>query len=326
MGRWHAAAVAAAGECVAASVDPRLESARLLAARHPGARPVPDLDGGLLGGDVDVVHLCTPLETHAELAERAIRSGHHVLVEKPLAQNQRITADLLQLAAAHGVVLCPVHQFLFQEGVRRVRLMLPMIGPLLHLDLVACSAGGLRGGEDRLERIALDILPHPLSLLARFLPTALSELPWHVSRPLPGELRASAHAHDVSAGILISMRGRPTTNTFRLIGERATAHVDLFHGFAVIETGRVSRARKVLHPFALSFQTLLSATGNLTRRAIRGEPAYPGLRELVRAFYAAARGVGPPPVTPREVLEVAAVRDLLSRDPIGDLSFAPTES
>lgn len=47
--------------------------------------------------DVDVVDICTPGDTHAEIAEAALRAGKHVLVEKPMANS---VAEAEAMAAA----------------------------------------------------------------------------------------------------------------------------------------------------------------------------------------------------------------------------------
>src|SRR5579859_6533362 len=54
-----------------------------LAARHS----LPDVFSSMeamIGKGVDVIHILTPPESHAQLAIAALRNGCHVLVEKPL--------------------------------------------------------------------------------------------------------------------------------------------------------------------------------------------------------------------------------------------------
>jgi predicted dehydrogenase len=307
MGRWHADAVRRSGGRVALVVDPDRARAEALARVH-GAEAATGLDPASVAR---IAHVCTPLETHVEIAGALADAGVHVLVEKPLAETAVETAALLDRARVRGVLLCPVHQFLFQRGVRRVLAAVPSIGPLRHVEFDACSAGAEGGDEAAREHLVGDILPHPLALLAELLPEPVADLPWQVVRPERGELRALAETDGASIDVLVSTRGRPTTNAFRIVGERGSATADLYHGFAVVQGGQVSRGRKIAQPFALAGRTGAAAAGNLARRAWRREPAYPGLRDLVAAFHTAAAVGGEPPISPAATLDVAAARDRL---------------
>ena len=111
--------------------------------------------------------------------------------------------------------------------------------------------------------------------------------------------------------VAISAHGRPTENVLRVVGDDASVSIDLFHGFAIRHAGAVSRRAKIVHPFVASGRQLRGASSNIVRRAARREPAYPGLRELVREFYEGVRGAGPAPFTPASILDVAATRDVL---------------
>jgi len=311
MGRWHAEAIARAGGIVSVLVDSDCRRAASLASRHAGAHVIASFEDAARLGPVDVAHVCTPRETHESLARQALQAGMHVLVEKPMTPTAGATAELLQLADSRGLLLCAAHQLLFQPGVLRARAALHSIGPLLHVDAVACSAGADNHADHERDRVAADILAHPLSLLARILPEPLAEVDWRLQHPIAGEVWATASVGYVSVSVLVSMRGRPTRNTLRLIGGRGTIHVDLFHGFHVVEGGTVSRGRKVARPLMLSAATLRAAATNLVSRAFRREVAYPGLRELVRRFYRAIERGNGPPISSRELLDVAATRDAL---------------
>ncbi len=301
MGRWHAHAVRRAGACVAAVVDADPARAATLA-RHHGARSAASL-GDVLGS-VDVVHVCTPTSSHAVLITEALDAHKHVLAEKPLAASAVDTRRLVELAAAQGALLCPVHQFPWQRGVLSLLQALPDLGSVRHVDVVTCSAGATRSADLEADAVALDILPHPLAVLTRVLPGVLSEA-WTVRKTGAGEYRLLTCAAGASVTVLISMAGRPTVNMMRVIADAGTAHVNLFHGYAVIERGSVSRLGKISEPFAIATTTLATAGLNLAVRAFRREPAYPGLNELTARFYAAVASGSAPPIPPAETMAIA---------------------
>ncbi len=61
----------------------------------------------LTRSDIDLVDVCTPGDTHAEIAIAALEAGKHVLCEKPLANTvaeAQAMADAADRAAAHGVL------------------------------------------------------------------------------------------------------------------------------------------------------------------------------------------------------------------------------
>lgn len=94
--RVHLSSLGSIGVEVAAVVDLDLSRAQEHAASI-GAVGSDDLEAVLAGGDIDVVHVCTPHDQHLPVALAALDAGVHVLVEKPLAHR---LADAEQLAAA----------------------------------------------------------------------------------------------------------------------------------------------------------------------------------------------------------------------------------
>ncbi len=302
MGRWHAHAVARAGHTVVAVVDRDPERAAALARTHAGARWFATLGNS---NDADVVHVCTPLSSHVALALESIDRGAHVIVEKPLANTPEDTARILDRAAAAGVLTVPVHQFPFQQGVIDALHSLATIGSVLHVDFTSCTAGAAGRSDDEQDRVALEVLPHPLSLLARLVSPDIAGVDWTAAHMRPGELRASGVLSGTTISVVISTGGRPTANQMRIIGEQGTIAIDLYHGFSVTTHGRATRAGKVTQPFVNATAQLAAATGNLLKRAAAREPAYPGLRELIRQFYDAAASGGTAPISSRDTLAVA---------------------
>jgi dTDP-3,4-didehydro-2,6-dideoxy-alpha-D-glucose 3-reductase len=104
-GRRMLPAALASGRIKVTAVASRdAERAARLAGQF-GARPVTGYEGLLDCRDVDAVYVPLPNHLHAEWAERALRSGRHVLVEKPLTTSYGGTARLFTLARTRGLLL-----------------------------------------------------------------------------------------------------------------------------------------------------------------------------------------------------------------------------
>jgi predicted dehydrogenase len=271
-----------------------------------------DLNEMLVRGRSDVVHICSPNSTHYPIAESAIKAGCHILIEKPMASTAIQTKRLFDMAADRGVFVCPVHQFLFQDGVLKAKRLLPKIGRLVDICAVIASAGGVGlTDEKRYEAVIADMLPHPLSLMQFFLPGNFSQAEWWTVSPGRGELRAFGKVSGTTLSVFISMNARPTVNSLELKGEKGTIHVNLFHGYSFIESGEVSRRAKLTQPFERSLKSSAAAAVNLGRRLFQSDTAYPGLQSLVKSFYEAIQKDTSPPISQRDTDQVAQVRDEL---------------
>jgi predicted dehydrogenase len=262
---------------------------------------------------VDVVHVTTPAEDHAYAIRAALESGLHVLAEKPLAPSAAVTAELYSMANTKGLLLCPVHQSLFQPGIVKLLRHRHRLGRIRHVTAVLYTAGANGGDDAARDRLVCEVLPHPLSLAARVIPGGIAGTRWQASRAAAGEVQLAGTHDGVCISILVSTRGRPPRNALTVTGETASMHADLFHGFAFAESRKLTRVGKIVRPFGNAAGTFTAATANLMRRTIRREQAFPGLRELVRVFYDAVRSGGAPPISMAETLDVAAERDTIIR-------------
>ena len=310
MGRAHAGAAQYAGGVVKVVADSdttrSAELARLLGTRAG------TLDSILASGEVDVLHVCTPVPAHADVCRRALSAGIHVICEKPVTATAAELSELLALAEQKDLLLCPVHQFPFQRGAMSAAGSIASLGVIRHVIAEICTAGA--DGESQYDRgqLALDILPHPLSLSRMFGAQPLAGVEWNVASDEPGELTITGVGDHKVLTFILSTRGRPTTNSFRVIGDSGTATLDLFHGYAFVERLDVSRSSKLIRPFAASALQFGGALANGIHRLVEGETEFPGLRELVSRFYAAVLKGLPSPVSPDDAMDIAAARDAIA--------------
>lgn len=106
----HARAIAEGESCELFAVcDLNYEAARSFAKKH-GVVTFPDLDGLLSSDEVDVVSICTPNGTHAPLAIRALLSGKHVILEKPMAISTAECDEIIDAASKSGRKITVISQ------------------------------------------------------------------------------------------------------------------------------------------------------------------------------------------------------------------------
>lgn len=309
MGRAHARAALRAGAKVVAVSDADLVVAKKVALGLGTGALYGSLDEVITPDRIDAVHVCTPAGRHVESAAMALDRGIHVLCEKPIAETAAETQELFDRAAGKGLILCPSLQFPFQVGAVEAAANLAAIGKIRWITAEMCTAGAATLVDSLHDEVVLGILPHPLSLIYGFLGGAISDGKWSAVRAERGEMLITGIVRDTGIAIVLSTHGRPTANSMRLIGERGAITLDLFHGFSIVESGRVSRVRKFARPFASSAKLFSKASKNAASRAMARESEFPGLTELCRKFYLAVDKRAAPPITVTEAMDIAEVRD-----------------
>ena len=309
MGRYHARCAAAAGARIVGVVDSDLATAKRLADRL-GVPARATFDEGLRT-DPTTAHICTPPSSHVDVARAVAKAGLHALVEKPLAQTAKEARSIHESFARAGKLVCPTHQYAFQRSVGEAAARIRRLGTLRSVAFDICSAGAASGNITPDELIA-EILPHPLSILQKLLPSIdVEKLRWTCIKSAPGEWLVAASWQGAFLTMSLSASGRPTRFLTRMTAEGGSIQIDHFHDFLVELPGTVSKAQKILAPFTRSGREFAGASVNLLIRAGRGEGAYPGLRALVGEFYAAVRNQSASPITPDESMAVAEARDTI---------------
>ncbi|HET9444232.1 MAG TPA: Gfo/Idh/MocA family oxidoreductase [Acidimicrobiales bacterium] len=130
--------------------------------RFPEVRVDAEVDAALADPEVDAVVVATPTTTHFGLAERALRAGKHVLVEKPITTSVEEGERLCELATAGGLILMVGHVFVYNAGVERVRAYLRegALGRVYYVSMVRTNLGPIRLDVNA----AWDLAAHDISI------------------------------------------------------------------------------------------------------------------------------------------------------------------
>jgi predicted dehydrogenase len=131
-------------------------------ARYPGMAASEDTAGVFSGGRADAVVIATPASTHRALVQAAIESGHHVLVEKPMALNVAECDILCDLAAKSGRVLMVGYTFLYHAGVRKMKecMASDQFGQVYYLHATRTNLGPIRQDVNAV----WDLAPHDIAI------------------------------------------------------------------------------------------------------------------------------------------------------------------
>lgn len=68
----------------------------------------------------DLVAIATPSGSHAEIGLAALRSGSHVIIEKPITLDLADARKLIETAKNQGLVLCACHQNRFNKAIQKI--------------------------------------------------------------------------------------------------------------------------------------------------------------------------------------------------------------
>lgn len=117
----HAAAIAQMPNArIAAVYDPVPSCAQAFATKY-GCNAVNSLEALLADEEIEIVNICTPSGTHAEIAIAAAKAGKHVVVEKPLAITSESADAVVEAQKKYGVRICVISQLRFSESVQALK-------------------------------------------------------------------------------------------------------------------------------------------------------------------------------------------------------------
>jgi predicted dehydrogenase len=222
-------------------------------------------------GEVDLVSVCSPASTHAEIVRGFLSGGAHVLVEKPIATTLHEADELVRLAYDMGRVLTVGHQerFVFAQS------------GLLDFDdapvSVECVRAGPWTGRGADVGVVLDLMIHDLDLIHQLVPGAVADVD-SVSRSVHGlladEVSASLTFENGCEVALFASRAAETRKrSMRVVYRDGVIEIDFLARTVRNTTGRQLRPLALHDPLGESVAAFAAAVETREDALVRPEEA-----------------------------------------------------
>jgi predicted dehydrogenase len=169
------------GVRVAALGTRNTESARLV---DGDCRIFADWREVIQAPDVQAIIVATPPQLHADMALAAIEAGRPVLIEKPLTMSLPDARMIAHKSRDQNVLAMVGHTQLFNAAFRKMKRLLPSIGPVRRLIVNSGNWGPFRADVSAL----WDYAPHDVSMCIDLLEAC------------PAKISARRHAHEEMYG------------------------------------------------------------------------------------------------------------------------------
>lgn len=268
--KYKAQGLSGGGVELFAIADPNADM-RAKAKAHYGCKAVADWRELL--GKVDLVSVCSPAVTHAQIVRDFLKAGTHVLVEKPIATTMEEAAELVALSREESRVLSVGHQerFVFARTGLLDIAMVPQ-------EITCWRQGPWTGRGDDVS-VVLDLMIHDLDLVHTLVPGPITEI------RADGLIEYGPHADEVFALMRFANGTVAKLETSRVATERKRG-LRAVYADGVVEIDFLARTVKNTTPRPLGALEM-------------GDP----LGEAVAGFVAAAKAGTDALVTPEQAAQ-----------------------
>lgn len=133
------------------------ENKNWLKRNYPDIRLTTEYEKALKNNQIDAIVVATPIDTHYEIAKRAIKSEKHVFVEKPIATSQSQAKDLLRLARKQDEIFFVGYIFVHHPALS------PLFSRAEDIQVESAYFSWEKMGSFS-ENILYDLVCHPVSI------------------------------------------------------------------------------------------------------------------------------------------------------------------
>jgi predicted dehydrogenase/nucleoside-diphosphate-sugar epimerase len=255
----------------------------------------------MVDAGANVIHVLTPPASHAKIAKAALEKGCHVLIEKPVTDDEKEALEIARLAQRKGLVATVNHSLLYDPQVKNALEVARSgaLGDIVSVDVLRGAEYPPYEGGPLPPRYRTAGYPfrdagvHGLYLMQELLGDIEDvDAEWQSLGGEPNlafdEWRATVRCKRGLGQLQLSYNMRPLQSRLTIHGTTSVLSVDLlatFHGKRAT-TPLPKAAERLIHVLTDSFHKLVPKEAQ----------ASPGLRELVGEFYKRLETGGNPPV------------------------------
>jgi 2-alkyl-3-oxoalkanoate reductase len=273
----------------------------------------------LIAAGANVIHVLTPPSAHGKVATAALERGCHVLVEKPITEDEAEALAIAKLARAKGLTVTVNHSLLYDPQIRRAleAVRSGSLGNIVSVDILRGSEyppfeGGKLPPHYRGAGYPFrDLGVHCLYLIQTLLGSIQDmEASWCSLGGDPNlgfdEWRAVARCANGLGQFQLTWNTRPMQSQLIIHGTKGVLRVDLFamfHGRRS-STPLPKAAERLLNAFSDSIQPLVDVPIGVWKFVRKEVKSYQGLRDLVADFYRRLEAGEPPPVSVEDAAQI----------------------
>lgn len=287
----------------------------------------------------DVVHVCTPPQSHLEIARLCMEAGCHVYVEKPFSLSEEDARKLIGFADARGLKITAGHDDQFRHVARRMRTLVQtgfLGGGPVHMESYYCyDMGGSAYARVLLAdkqhwvrrlpgKLLHNIISHGIARIAEFLTSESPEvIAYGFTSPVLKRMGESEIVDELrviicdeqraTAYFTFSSQMRPALHQFRIYGEKNGLILDQDQETLIKLRGRryVSYAEKFIPPVSFAKQYLGNLATNMRSFLARDFHMKAGMKYLIESFYRSIVEGTPVPIPYREILLTTRIMDAI---------------
>lgn len=143
------------------------ENRKNLMRQYPDVNIISDSNEIFNNPEIDAVAVVTPSHTHYKIVKRAIESGKHVYVEKPISTVAAEAQDLADLASKNNMVLMVGHLLMYHPAVNRLKMLIAegALGDIRYVQSDRLNINYFKNDRS----VMWDLAPHDVSMTSYIL-------------------------------------------------------------------------------------------------------------------------------------------------------------